>query len=190
MLHWIQEYQIAARSQQGTAGRDHVNSADCWMLYFLESDGQTFYSLLSHAAPSHPSVQPSQQRISLCTFSLAPHILQAIWLRFTTKTFTANCSFLPPSLFFIFSSPLPFLLPPHSDLFYGISLCFVCFTVTAFISPSVWPHIISKVDPNASPGRCKHALPVSLRNKSNIWKKTNKYKCKYPLGDGLRNFCV
>lgn len=89
-----------------------------------------------------------------------------IWLRFTTKGVYSKL-FLPLLLFFISSSPwIPF--SPHCDLYYGISLCFVCFLMTPFISQSVWPPIIFKVDPNAFPGTCQRALPVSLRHKSNI----------------------
>ncbi len=101
---------------------------------------------------------------SLSTFTIAPLILWAIWLRFTTKEVYSKL-FLPLPFFFISSSPV---FPSHSDLYYGISLCFVCFPVTPFISQSVWPHIIFKVDPNAFPGTCQRALPVSLRHKSNI----------------------
>lgn len=138
-----------------------------------KATGKLFYSLLSHAALSHPSMQPSQQRISQHFHHCATHSLGhlvAIYYQRSLQQIVPSSPF-----FFISSSPV---FPSHSDLYYGISLCFVCFPVTPFISQSVWPHIIFKVDPNAFSGTCQHAFPVSLRHKSNIWKKTNKYKCK------------
>lgn len=147
-------------------------TADCWVQPFLESDGHAFYSLLSHTAPSHHPCS-HHSKGSLSTFTIPPLISGPFGCDLLPKEFTANCSFL--SFFFISSSSV---FPSHADLYYGISLGFVCFPLIPFISQSVWPHIIFKVDPNAFPGTCQHALPVSLRHKSNIWKKTNKYKCK------------
>lgn len=124
----------------------------------------------------------------LSALSLLHHSFSAIWLWFTTKTFTANCSFLP------------FFPPPSSPIpscSFHILICIMVFHSVLFVSPWLLssPRLSGllsffKVDPNAFPGSCKHALPVSLRHKSNIWNKTNKYTRKYPLEKGLSDYCV
>lgn len=134
-------------------------TAECWNSWKVMGKLFTVY-YLTQLRLIHPCRHRSEG--SLSTFPRAAHS----WPFGCDLLPRRLQQFVPSSLFS--SSRLPSCSLSHSDLFYAISLCFVCFPVTPFIFQSVWPHIIFKVDPNAFPGSCRHALPVSLRHKSNI----------------------
>lgn len=94
-----------------------VGFCDSW-----KAMGKPFYSLLSHAAPTHPSMQPSQRRISQHFHHSNTHSLRHLVVIYYQRSLQQIVPSSPP--FFISSSSVS-ALPFWSVLWHFICVLFV-----------------------------------------------------------------